>query len=931
MSFRYRFAFEDIYSNGFRARVTLFNDGTQAVTGWTLGLAAGFTLGAVYEARSLGGLTFTDAGYNAVIPAGGSVSFGLTGVGASLAPASVTANGQAALAEAVASIADTTVLEGQEGLTAMVFTISLDHATTVPVRFTWRTEDGTATPGTDYEPASGSGTIAAGARSADVTVIVHGDAGFEPAETLILRVTDMSGALQGDTVATGTLRNDDHPPGSAAPGYFATRGGDIIDSAGQAVRLTAVNWFGLETRSFAPDGLYTRNWREMMDQIAETGFNAIRLPFSTELLDGRVTPTNINYALNPDLRGVYGIALIDKIVGYAATLGIRIILDRHRGIAGNGADDSGLWYSSAYDEARWISDWQMLAGRYAGNPTVIGADLHNEPWKGSWGDGDPLHDWRAAAGRAGAAIQAVNPNWLIFVEGVRQVGPANDPASYYWDGGNLSAAGALPVVLPVANHLVYSAHDYPPSIYDQPWFKDAGYPANLPALFDHYWGYLARQGIAPVFLGEFGGRLVTAADRAWIATLTAVLGGDLDANGSHDLAPGAAGVSWAWWAWNPTSGDTGGILLDDWRTVDPVKIATVAALLTSLRPDAAATDGDDVRTGTEGTDVLSGYGGNDLLLGHAGNDSLWGGGGRDLLLGGAGNDALDGGSGVDTALIASLRRQSVVTATTVVGPDGSDTLNAIETLHFQDGWLAIGGTAPAASIARLYLAALGRGPDATGLGFYTEAVASGRVSLDGIAASLLQSAEFQARFGAPNTEGFVTLLYGTVLGRAPDADGLAYWSGLLDGGLARSQAVAGFSESPEFIVGAGVPDAGGLFAPDPAAVEVLRWYETVLNRLPDAAGLSYWIETRAQREIGADFTGSAEFAAVFGVLDTAGFVARIYQNALDRDGDAGGIAYWSWLLDTGTLTRADVAASFAFSEEMTAKITPLVADGVTFA
>ena len=53
-----------------------------------------------------------------------------------------------------------------------------------------------------------------------------------------------------------------------------------------------------------------------MLQIADIGFNAIRLPFSSELLDGR-TPTGISYTLNPDLAGLSGVALIDKIVGRA--------------------------------------------------------------------------------------------------------------------------------------------------------------------------------------------------------------------------------------------------------------------------------------------------------------------------------------------------------------------------------------------------------------------------------------------------------------------------------------------------------------------------------------------------------------------------------------------------------------------------------------
>jgi endoglucanase len=34
-----------------------------------------------------------------------------------------------------------------------------------------------------------------------------------------------------------------------------TRGSDIVDAEGNPVRLTGINWFGLETANYAPHGL----------------------------------------------------------------------------------------------------------------------------------------------------------------------------------------------------------------------------------------------------------------------------------------------------------------------------------------------------------------------------------------------------------------------------------------------------------------------------------------------------------------------------------------------------------------------------------------------------------------------------------------------------------------------------------------------------
>lgn len=354
-------------------------------------------------------------------------------------------------------------------------------------------------------------------------------------------------------------------PGVSA--YFHASGNQILDANNQSVRIAGINWFGFETGSFAPHGLWARGYKSMMDQMKQLGFNTIRLPYSNQLFDSASKPNGINFALNPDLQGLNGQGIMDKIVDYAGQIGLRIILDHHRSDAGNSAQDSGLWYTSAYPESRWIADWKMLAQRYAGNPTVIGADLHNEPHgQATWGSGNNATDWRLAAERAGNAILAVNSNWLIIVEGIEFA-----KSGSYWWGGNLSNAGDYPVRLNTAGRLVYSAHDYPASVYAQTWFSDPNYPKNLPTVWDKNWGYLFRQGIAPVMLGEFGSKLATASDQQWANAMVAYLAGDLNGDGKSDLAAGQQGISWTWWSWNPNSGDTGGILNDDWTTVNTRK------------------------------------------------------------------------------------------------------------------------------------------------------------------------------------------------------------------------------------------------------------------------------------------------------------------------------------------------------------------------
>jgi chitinase len=354
------------------------------------------------------------------------------------------------------------------------------------------------------------------------------------------------------------------PSGPAAADFFHTAGNQIVDVNGKPVRIAGVNWFGFETSSFVVHGLWARNYKDMMNQMVQLGFNTIRLPYSEDIFNPANTPNGINYNLNPDLQVLSSLQILDKIVSYAGQVGLRIILDEHSAMHDNHSGEE-LWYipgSSTYTQQAWINDWVALAQRYAGNPTVIGADLHNEPHgSATWGDGNPATDWRLAAEQAGNAILQVNPNWLIFVEGIQTYNGQTT-----WWGGNLMGAGQSPVNLNVANRVVYSPHDYPASVFAQTWFSAPNYPNNLPSVWNQYWGYLYRQDVAPVWLGEFGSKLQTTSDQEWYQQITTYLASTTGA------AAGGQGMSWTFWSWNPDSGDTGGILQDDWTTVNQNKV-----------------------------------------------------------------------------------------------------------------------------------------------------------------------------------------------------------------------------------------------------------------------------------------------------------------------------------------------------------------------
>lgn len=172
------------------------------------------------------------------------------------------------------------------------------------------------------------------------------------------------------------------------------------------------------------------------------------MPYSNDIFNPANAPNSINSQVNAELLGKSSLEIMDILINYAGSLGLKIILDRHRPDA---SGQSALWYTATTPESTWIADWVALANRYQNNTAVIGADLHNEPHDPAcWGCGNTTIDWQLAAERAGNAILAVQPNWLIIVEGIQTVN-----GSSYWWGGNLMAAGQYPVRLNVPNKVCH--------------------------------------------------------------------------------------------------------------------------------------------------------------------------------------------------------------------------------------------------------------------------------------------------------------------------------------------------------------------------------------------------------------------------------------------------------------------------------------------
>lgn len=134
-----------------------------------------------------------------------------------------------------------------------------------------------------------------------------------------------------------------------------------------------------------------------------------------------------------------------------------------------------------------------------------------------------------------------------------------------------------------------------------------------------------------------------------------------------------------------------------------------------------------------------------------------------------------------------------------------------------------------APVARLYFASFQRPPDREGLVFNARLLREGKATRLSLAELFAAGPEFLATYGSLDDAQFVTRLYANVLGRAPDAAGLAGWVALLGGGASRGAVLLGFSDSAEFQASI----ANEVFA--------TMIYTGLLGRSPDPLGFPLWV------------------------------------------------------------------------------------------
>lgn len=219
---------------------------------------------------------------------------------------------------------------------------------------------------------------------------------------------------------------------------------------------------------------------------------------------------------------------LDWLVNNCAALGIYVVIDMHGVVGGEstsqdcGQENTNAYWSNTTYQTDTAYMWQQIATHYAGNGTVAGYDLINEPT----GAPNPQVVWTAYNSLYGT-IRGVDPGHIIFMEGAFgnwDWSMLPNPSTYGW------------------TNIAYEMHEYQ---YAGTSSAVEGGAQNQVSDYDNHLSWNV-----PVYIGEFNnfGTGVPTWDYA------------INLYNHNDM-------SWTMWAYKATDG----LVPDSWGFYDPTQ------------------------------------------------------------------------------------------------------------------------------------------------------------------------------------------------------------------------------------------------------------------------------------------------------------------------------------------------------------------------
>lgn len=335
-----------------------------------------------------------------------------------------------------------------------------------------------------------------------------------------------------------------------APGtLWATRDNQLY-YGDHVFRLKGINWNGMESDCRLVHGMWANTLEHYLDLLKANEFNALRIPLSFEVMEDPGLPVNLDCAtadadITPGMNaGQFLAAFLDKV----QSRGMFVLFDMHT----IGGQITEMPWTDDVSEERVVAAWTNFAEVFGRHPAVMGLEIKNEP-HGPCTTAD-FHQHSAKV------ITSIGHRYRgpYYIDGTAG---SSDQAPWGGTFEHISKTceqDAL-CMLGMPERIVFAPHVYGPDV------RGPTVSEENDATFERRFGFLRNHTFlnrSAIIVTEFGGHMRDAKGpdyryfERWKEYMDRV-----------NLTSGAF-----FWTFPPSSGDTGGILLDDWNTVDVQKL-----------------------------------------------------------------------------------------------------------------------------------------------------------------------------------------------------------------------------------------------------------------------------------------------------------------------------------------------------------------------
>lgn len=318
--------------------------------------------------------------------------------------------------------------------------------------------------------------------------------------------------------------------------------------------LKGINWHGMESDCRVVHGLWENPLDFYMDILKGQKFNALRVPLSFEIMQNLQLEVNAD-CTRADPTVVPGTTtghFIERLLDTAKSRGMFVLFDLHT----VGGQITEMPWSADVSEEDVVTAWRNFAAAFGTHPAILGLEIKNEPHGPC---SQPVFHRHAAR-----VIQEIGKMYdgLYFIDGTATSGIDHPP----WGGSFESIAARCEddalCVLGLPERLVFAPHVYGPDVRGPTVREESD------AAFERRYGFLTTHAFfnaSAIIVTEFGGFMQDIDYHYFVKWK--------DYTGKKNLSTGAF-----FWTLPPNSADTGGILLDDYKTLNKQKLDFLDAL-----------------------------------------------------------------------------------------------------------------------------------------------------------------------------------------------------------------------------------------------------------------------------------------------------------------------------------------------------------------